>query len=58
MSRKLTHRPASRGAPPSRLPASARQPVGIGGVIGGKKNTGGRTDIRRSPSGRRTVTQR
>ena len=37
MSRKLTHWPASRGAPPSRLLASARRPVGIWGVIGGKK---------------------
>ena len=57
MSRKLTHRPEPRGAPPSRLPATARQPVGIWGVIGGKKPTGGHTDIRRLPSGRRTVTQ-
>ena len=38
MSRKLTHRPASRGAPHSRLTASTQRPVGIWGVIGGKKN--------------------
>ena len=52
MSRKLTHRPASRGAPSNRLPASARRPVGIWGVIGGKKPTGGRMDIRRWDAGR------
>ena len=57
MSRKLTHRPASHGTPPGRLPAFARRPVGIWGVIGGKKPTGGRMEIRRSPSGRQTVTQ-
>ena len=57
MSRKLIHRPASRGMPPGRLPASARRPVGIWGIIGRKKPIGGRTEIIRSPLGRRTVTQ-
>ena len=56
MSRKLIHHPASRGTPAGRLPASARQPVGIWGVIG-RKPIDGRTEILRSPSGRRTVTQ-
>ena len=54
---QLIHRPASHGTSPSHLLASARRPVGIWGVIGGKKPTGGRTDICRSSSGCRTVTQ-
>ena len=53
MSRKLIHRPASRRMLPSRLPASAQQPVGIWGVIVRKKTIDGRMEIRRSPSGRR-----
>ena len=37
MSRKLTHQSATRGTLPSCLLASAQRPVGIWGVIGGKK---------------------
>ena len=54
---QLSHPPAPRGAPLGRLPASARRPVGIWGVIGRKKPIGGHMEILRSPSERRTVTQ-
>ena len=49
--------PGRCGALAGRLPSAARRPVGIWGVIGRKKPIGGRMEILRSPSGRRTVTQ-